>query len=155
MTSKDPVILILRGNNAFVFVYNVAKIITNNYELLARKEYSLACCIFLHLHRQAVYFNLKKGTYVKTALIEPFLKVEEVFSNSDMKYVCNHLTSFGGGSLVSPNDIDFVKVIYELQSPDDSAKFLVLANLMTTFLLYLVAIVFAWREDRKVKVKVS
>ena len=49
----------------------------------------------------------------------------------------------------------FVKVFRELRSPNESGKFLVLAILQATLLLYLVAIVFARREDRKDRAKVS
>ena len=54
-----------------------------------------------------------------------------------------------------PNDVSFVKVFREFRSPNESGKFLVLAILQATLLLYLVAIVFARREDRKDRAKVS
>lgn len=54
-----------------------------------------------------------------------------------------------------PNDVSFVKVFLEIRSPNESGKFLVLAILQATLLLYLVAIVFARREDRKDRAKVS
>ena len=105
--------------------------------------------------------SIQKMTHVvkfafTTTLMNPFIsKVEEVINNSDMKCVCNHLTSFGGGYLVPPNDVSFVKVFRELRSPNESGKFLVLAILLATLLLYLVTIVFARREDQKDRAKVS
>lgn len=54
-----------------------------------------------------------------------------------------------------PNHVSFFKTLRALRSPDDSGKFLVLVILFATFLLHLVAIVFARREDRKDKAKVQ
>ncbi|PFX17691.1 Polycystin-2 [Stylophora pistillata] len=82
-------------------------------------------------------------------------RVEKVISNSGLKCACNHLTSFGGAYLVPPNDLSFVKVLQELRSPNDSGKFLVLVVLIATILLYLVAIIFARREDRRDKAKIQ
>lgn len=121
--------------------------------------FDLFYCLCICVIRRCI--SIQKMTHVvkfafTTTLIDTFFsKVEEVINNSDMKCICNHLTSFGGGYLGPPNDVSFVKVFRELRSPNESGKFLVLAILQATLLLYLVAIVFARREDRKDRVKVS
>lgn len=81
------------------------------------------------------------------------LKVKEIINNS-IVCSCNHLTSFAGRYLVPPNEINFEKVFKELRSPDESGKFVVLATVLTCFLLYVVALVFARRADNNDKAKV-
>lgn len=78
-------------------------------------------------------------------------KVEGFMKNSALKCSCNHLTPFGGGYLVAPNEINFHKVFIELLSPNDSGKFLVLVTVATCFLIYLVAVIIARRVDNREK----
>ena len=82
------------------------------------------------------------------------LKVENVISNSILNCSCTHLTSFAGGYLVPPHKIKFEKVYYELRSPDEPGKFLVLGTVLTCFLLYLVAVIMARKADSRDKAKV-
>ena len=82
------------------------------------------------------------------------LKVEEIISNSALKCSCTHLTSFAGGLLVPPNEIDLQKVYNELRSPEDASTFLVLATVLSCFFIYLVAILLARRFDSIDKAKV-
>ena len=68
---------------------------------------------------------------------------------------CNHLTPFGGGYLVAPNKINFRDVYNVLRSPNESGKFLVLATVVTCFLVYLLAVIIARRVDNVEKAKVQ
>lgn len=76
-------------------------------------------------------------------------------SSSKMKCSCSHLTSFAGGYLVPPNEINFQKVYNEFRSPDEGDKFLVLVTVVTCFLVYLIVLIVARRIDKKEKAQVN
>ena len=59
--------------------------------------------------------------------------------------LCTHLTSFASDFLVAPNPIDFDKVF----SADLSKNFVVLTVICGIFGLYLLAVVFARRADKR------
>ncbi|XP_053393414.1 polycystin-1-like [Mercenaria mercenaria] len=62
--------------------------------------------------------------------------------------ICNHLTSFGSEFFVPPNRINFETVFVNMEDNlrDNHA---VLAMLCTVIVLYVVGIIWAWRQDKK------
>ncbi|XP_070569906.1 polycystin-1-like protein 2 [Ptychodera flava] len=69
-------------------------------------------------------------------------------SSSMMTYCsCNHLTSFGSDFIVAPNSIDFSTVFSKFGSLNENAS--VFATIFVILGLYIAAVVWARREDRK------
>ena len=87
--------------------------------------------------------GLKLFPYITT------FKALEIIKNSTLKCSCSHLTSFAGGFLVPPNQINFEQVYHEVTSPEEPGKFLVLGTVVTCFLVYLVVVLLARRADIK------
>jgi hypothetical protein len=58
------------------------------------------------------------------------------------------MTAFGGDFFVSPNPIDFDKVLFEFTHLGESNNFAVLSILFIMWLMYFVGLVFARRADR-------
>jgi len=67
--------------------------------------------------------------------------------------LCNHLTSFGGNFFVAPNPIDFNKVAQRF-TDFDAKNFVVFIVVFGIFGLYVLAMVFARRADKRDEVKV-
>ena len=63
--------------------------------------------------------------------------------------LCTHLSAFGGDFFVAPNPIDFDKVWSEFGKLDETGNFVVLATVCSILALYLVALVFARRVDKR------
>ncbi|EDO38168.1 predicted protein, partial [Nematostella vectensis] len=61
---------------------------------------------------------------------------------------CDHLTSFGGDFFVSPNPIDF-DIVFKRFQDFDAKNFVVFFVVFSILGLYLIALVFAMRADRK------
>ena len=87
-----------------------------------------------------LYFHLQVGENTTATMVQCF---------------CSHLTSFGGDLLVAPNPIDFDKVFAGFANLASSGNISVLATVVSMFLLYLIAIVFARRADKSVEEKVT
>ena len=68
---------------------------------------------------------------------------------STLQCLCNHLTSFGGYFVVAPNTIDFDQVRLGLKSIHDPGDVPVIVAVSAVFLLYLIAVVFARRADKR------
>ena len=85
-----------------------------------------------------------------------FLSQVDPRSNSThLMCLCNHLTFFGGSLIQSPNPIDFDKVVTELTRIDESGNISVLVTVAILFLLYIVAVIFSRRADRRDGIKVT
>ena len=61
---------------------------------------------------------------------------------------CNHLTSFAGSVLISPNPIDFDKVLIEFKRLEETRNVAVIASVVVVFLIYVIVVIFARRADR-------
>lgn len=68
--------------------------------------------------------------------------------------MCTHLSSFGGDFFVAPNPIDFDKVFLEFTRLADTGNIVVLTTVFLILGVYIVAAVFARREDNKDQEKV-
>lgn len=82
------------------------------------------------------------------------LKVGPLSKVGQLHCICNHLTSFGGNFFVAPNPIDFNKVMQRF-TDFDAKNFVVFIVVFGIFGLYVFALVFARRADRRDEVKVS
>ncbi|KAL9954010.1 hypothetical protein ACROYT_G041497 [Oculina patagonica] len=70
-------------------------------------------------------------------------------TSSSLQCLCDHLTSFGGYFLVTPNTIDFDQVQVGVQTIDNPDDVIVLVTVLLVFLLYLMAVIFARRVDKR------
>jgi len=75
--------------------------------------------------------------------------------NGSLVCLCNHLSSFGGDFFVAPNPIDFDQVWLAMKNIGQTKNFVVLSTLCTIFAIYLIAVVFARKEDKNDELKVA
>ena len=68
---------------------------------------------------------------------------------------CDHLTAFGGEMFVTPNSIDFAKVITEIQRIPEAGNVTVIIAVSCVFGLYLILMLWVRRADQKDSLKVS
>lgn len=76
-----------------------------------------------------------------------FFKAGNNSTATTLQCLCNHLTSFGGYFVVTPNKIDFDKVVQF--SSDDPKDYIVIMTVSMVFLVYFIALVFARRADKR------
>ncbi|XP_022810198.1 uncharacterized protein LOC111347198 [Stylophora pistillata] len=81
-------------------------------------------------------------------------KVDLGSNSTHLKCLCNHLTSFGGNFIQAPNPIDFDKVFTEFARLSESGNISVLVTIACAFLIYFVAVILAWRADRRDESKI-
>ena len=73
----------------------------------------------------------------------------------NLQCLCTHLSVFGGDLFVAPNPIDFDKVWSEFSRLGETGNFVVLGTVCSIFGLYLLALIFGRRADKKDKQKVT
>ncbi|XP_068684585.1 polycystin family receptor for egg jelly-like [Montipora foliosa] len=76
-------------------------------------------------------------------------KVDLKSNSTHLICLCNHLTSFGGSFIQTPNPIDFDKVFAEFGNIAENGNISVLVTICSALLLYFVAIIFARRADKR------
>ncbi|XP_068684513.1 polycystin-1-like protein 2 [Montipora foliosa] len=75
-------------------------------------------------------------------------------TSKQLQCLCTHLSAFGGDFFVAPNPIDFDKVFAAFGNLAESGNFAVLSTVCVILGLYLIALVFARREDKQDELRV-
>ena len=75
-------------------------------------------------------------------------------NDEKLQCLCDHLTSFGGDFLVTPNTIDFDKVALGFANLGKTGNVGVIIAVFVFVLLYVVGVIFARRADRRDKQQV-
>ncbi|XP_052783774.1 polycystic kidney disease protein 1-like 2 [Mya arenaria] len=89
------------------------------------------------------YWNVKADSWTSDGCV-----TSQLSNTNFTRCLCNHLTSFGSEFYVPPNHINFERVFSTMES-DLRDNHAVLALLCTVTVLYVVGVVWAWRQDKK------
>ena len=88
-------------------------------------------------------------SFILLTFISTFTQPGPNSTDENLQCFCNHLTSFGGELLPTPNDIDFQEVFIGFASLGNTGNVGVIIAVGVFFLLYIVAVVFARKADRR------
>ena len=62
---------------------------------------------------------------------------------------CNHLSTFGGGFFVAPNEIDFKRVEAEFSKLDETGNVVVLGVVLSIFVIYCIVVIAVRKIDKR------
>ena len=113
--------------------------------------------LFSKTYIYEILFHSKKivkvGSVALVLFKIPYMQVTNETTVYKTICKCNHLTWFGGGILVEPNRLEIIKEVMKLKNIQDYPG--LLATVCVICGCYLIAVIWARRQDKKDMLKVN